>query len=192
MIYLKHTLVSILVILAVCFVPSDPTWAQENVFGFNVGTVFGGEEEVYLDDPIDTWVDRKSGLILGGQYYKKLSPTFMVGGYGEYEALNTEGEDGSRFGFGLTYLGRYPGDLSKGLGFELGGALGFTFADLGDLDSQSGLDFEIFLGPVIQIAPNMQGAIHLNGLYGWYSGGDVPEGVQNNRLALKLQIYRTF
>ena len=79
----------------------------------------------------------------------------MVGGYGEYEALNTEGEGGSRFGFGLTYVARYPGDLSSGLGFELGGKLGMTFAGMGDPDSQFGTDFGVFLGPIIQIAPNV-------------------------------------
>ncbi|MBN2104224.1 hypothetical protein JW835_09320 [bacterium] len=193
MTHVKHPLVIIMIILVVCFISSDPIRAQENVFGLDIGIVFSGEDLIYLDDPIDTWVDRESGPILSGQYYRKLSPTFMVGGYAEYEALNTEGDDGSRIGFGLTYIGRYPGDLSNGLGFELGGTLGFTFANLGDLDSQSGIDFGILLGPVMQISPNMQLAIHLNALYGWYSGGDVPEGVQNNRPpALKLQIYRSF
>lgn len=192
MIRLQRSLVSIVVVAVVLSVSSDSTWAQETVFGFNAGMVPGMEEGVYLDDPIDSWVDREVGVILGGQYYRRLSPTFMVGGYGEYEALNAEGERGSRFGFGLTYVARYPGDLSSGLGFELGGKLGVTFATLGDFDSQFGADFGVFLGPVIQIAPNMQAAVHFGSLYGWYGGGDDPEGVQNARPALRVQVYSTF
>lgn len=188
---LKRTVVNILVVFAFCLVFSNPVYAKGYVLGFNAGMIIAAENAVYVDDPLDMWVDRESGLILGAQYYKVLYPTLMIGSYLDYEALNTEGEDGTRIGFGFTALGRYPQNLEI-LGFEFGVTLGFTFASLGDLDSQKGPDFGIFLGPVLQIYPNIQVALHINGLLGWYGGGDSPESVLNDRGSVKLQVYASY
>jgi hypothetical protein len=191
MIYLKRTIVSILIFFAFCLVFSNPVYAKGYVLGFNTGMTIPAENSVYLANPLDTWADREVGIILGTQYYKVLYPTFMIGLYLDYETLNTEGEDGGRLGFGATWLSRYPQNL-KGLGFELGGTLGITFASLGTLDSQFGPDFGIFLGPVLQVHPNIRAAIHMNRFVGWYGGGDYPESVLNDRVSFKLQVYGSY
>ncbi len=179
---LSFTLMSVLIM-------TNIVSAQKYLIGANVGFVVSEESGVYLDDPLNIWIDRDNSFIFGIQFYKVLTESFMVGGYAEHEALNNPIENGSRHGFGVQYLGRYPEDFSSGIRLELGGMFGLASASLGELDSQFGVDYGVFFGPVIQINQNLEIAAHLNPFYGWYGGGDIPEGVQNTQPRLKVQIY---
>lgn len=198
--YFKCKLESIfirLIVFIICFVFLDYAWAQ-NVISLHGGIVIPEDEAFYMDVPVNRWYDREIGFIFGGQIYRKISSTFMIGLYGEYETINLSrtgimSEVGSRIGAGLTYLGRIPEDLPGGVGFELGGTIGAGFASLPfDLDSQIGIDFGAFMGPVVRISPTLHAAIHFVGSYGWYGGGDVPEGVQNVGGRLRGRLYFNF
>ena len=181
--FLRYLIVPSLAYLVLA-VPAN----AQNSFGFSAGLVMSEDEGFYVDDPCDCWLDRDMGFVIGAQYFRRISPSFRVGVYGELESIATTIEDGMRFGSGVSWVGRTR-DLARGPALELGGSLGLSYASLGEFDAQFGPDFSIFVGPAFSLGSGVQAAFHLVGLYGWYGGGDVPEGVQNSQLRMRVQVY---
>ena len=159
------------------------------MWAFHGGVVIPEEASVYLDDPLDGWADRKVSVTGGATYYFSGGSSFRYGIFSEFETINFDVDTGFRLGTGLAFAGRHP---AQGTGLQLGGGIGLSYASLGDLDGQIGLDFQVAIGPVFPVSPKVDLGIHLVGFYGWYGGGDVPEGVMNanGRVRAQVQFHR--
>jgi len=154
------------------------------------GVVFGGEDRLYLDEPVDDWLDRNSGPLLNATIQWPLTASFLGGAYLEYESIDTDFSSGSRIGLGATFTGRYL-PTANTIGLEAGGMVGFGFASADELDGQSGLEFGTSVGPVYRASPTLLVAAHLQSLYGFYDGGDIPEGIQNISIRLAVRVHYT-
>lgn len=158
---------------------------QDRMWAFHAGLVVPEDESFYVDDPFDGWLDRKLSFVLGATMFRMVSETFWYGPYAELETIDLSVESGTRLGGGFAFSSRYP---ARGTGFQVGGTVGLSYASIGDLDSQIGLDYSASLGVVWQYSPTMDIGVHAVGFYGWYGGGDVPQGVQNSNMRLRAQL----
>jgi hypothetical protein len=184
---LLPTLVLLLAFVLI-FVPGA-AWAQSNpVISVGSGLVLGGEERLYIDNPLDVWVDRDTDVLVSATVQWPLTSSFFGGAYLEYETISSDGVSGYRVGFGPTFMGRY---LQGSVGLEGGGMVGLGYATADGFDSQTGLEFGMLVGPVFQVSPSLLLGVHLQSLYGFYSGGDAPEGVQNISPRVAARLYFT-
>jgi hypothetical protein len=176
-------------------VPPPTNESQNTVVRFAaVGALTLGESEsYYVDDPFDVWLDRDAGPVIGlAVMFGRRA--FTLGGYLEYEVIPVSGDfeedaSGDRVGLGLATSGRLGRDDSV-IGFEVDGSIGYAFASPGgDLDTQAGFDFGIHVGPCLSFG-SYSLSITIGALYGYYSGGDTPEGIQNARTQVSLRLYR--
>jgi hypothetical protein len=173
-------------VLALILMASPALSETPKIVGLSGGIIIAEERSVYLDDPIDAWADRDGSFVLEAQLYWRVTEPFWMGPYVALETLSTPGQDGTRFGGGFTAAGRYP---ASGTGIQVGSTVGLSSVSLGDLDGQFGLDYSAFIGPIFQLSDRVDAAIHLVGFYGWYTGGDVPEAVQDSNPRVRFQVY---
>jgi len=190
---------SILLICLVLLLTIQTGNAYDKVYGINFGVARIEESSVYVDAPLDTWLDRGPSIFLSGQYLLKFSESSYLGGYLELERLSLEKKandftvfedieaSGTKIGFGLTWNNRIPKDFLKIFTFEFGGFGGYALANLTDFDMQRGFDFGVFFGPVFPISTNMEVAAHIVDSYGWYAG-DEPGGMQNVQPRFRVQL----
>ncbi|GAB4367385.1 MAG: hypothetical protein Kow0042_07960 [Calditrichia bacterium] len=189
-------------VILVCLILSLQATARagSSVFGLSLGIVRSENSGFYVDDPVNAWLDRSSGLVFSGQYYLQPTELSFVGAYLEYERFNLKKEyeefaeeenidaDASRVGFGLTWMFRTPENFLKFVVFELGGFGGVALMSVKDFDSLNGFDFGIFFGPVFPFSEKINLALHIADSYGWYHA-DKPEGVQNVQPKFRIQLY---
>jgi hypothetical protein len=173
--------------------------AYDKVFGINAGFARSEKSSVYVDAPIDTWLDRSPSIFLSGQYLFKFPESSYLGAYLELERLSLEKKandfnifedieaSGTKIAVGLTWNNRIPKEFLKIVTFEFGGFGGYALAKLTDFDLQKGFDFGVFFGPVFPVSENMEVAAHIVDSYGWYAG-DEPGGMQNVQPRFRVQV----
>lgn len=105
--------------------------------------------------------------------------SFRAGAYFTKETVNSEMDESfSHTGIGLTWLGSIPADIEQGeFGIQMGGYFGYGLLSHEILDSQSGMEMGILLGPVMRVTEHFEVAAHMASWSGYFSGRCSGRGV---------------
>ena len=160
-----------------------------NNIGFSAGLV-PAVNEIYIDDPFDTWPARQASYIVQLSYARHFTEACLFGPYLEFEKVRFTGFDSpelhsfQRFNAGINWLGKYP--LTK-LHMQLGGFVGFGFLRKADWDDLWGPDAGMIAGPAFETR-HFGVALHFQIGYAWYESTGIPQGVMlyNPKFLLKF------
>ena len=166
------------------------------VLAAQAGILRQDDARVFIDTPVNQWMERDGrGPALSAQGYYEVSRGFLLGFYAEYEKMrwasaqfpDTNGAF-DRIGVGVAYLGRFPREYNR-VAVEVGGRLGISYLPPSALDSQAGVEYGAFLGPLVKLNQRFALGVHAGGFYQGYRGGRVPTSIRTAQLRLQTVVY---
>jgi hypothetical protein len=169
------------VICILFFLVGIPLLSQDlikNYLGISAGIV-PAVTDMYFDDPLDVWPDRKVSPIFNAFYMRQIAELLRVGSYLQYERINFSDIAGininaiGSYNLGLIWLTQYP---KKALSMQLGGFTGFGFLNAKTWDSLSGFEYGIIAGPAYEMK-KIGFALHVHYGRAWYESSGFPIGV---------------
>jgi hypothetical protein len=165
--------------------------AQNLVIGAALGVQLSIEDNIYIDDPIDFWVDKESGIQPNIQVLLPVGEAFRAGAYFTKETVNSEMDESfDHTGFGLTWLGNVPSEIEEGeFGIQMGGYLGYGLVSHEVFDGQSGMEMGVLIGPMMRVTERLEIAVHMASWSGYFSGGDLPEGILIHTPLFRVQAF---
>jgi hypothetical protein len=171
-----------------------PLLSQEdlikNYLGVSVGVV-PGVTDMYFDDPLNIWPDRRISPVFNAFYARRLGELFRAGGYLGFERINFTDIAGTNinalngYNIGLTWLTQYP---KTAMSLQLGGFFGFGFLHARTWDTQTGFEYGIIAGPAYEMK-KIGIALHVHYGRAWYESSGFPLGVMLYDPKILLKVY---
>jgi hypothetical protein len=152
---------------------------RHNIIGAGIGMSPEYESAVWIGDPLNLWVTKKSSPVFQLFYARQVSDDVRLGGYFEYESASFTAYGGAeskatRLNIGVNWLAMFP---KSAFHMQLGGYLGYGSIKAADWDQALyGSDIGIIAGPAYET--DMYGiAIQAQYGKGYYTSSGIPTEV---------------
>lgn len=177
-------LLSLMLLLNLCIHGQE----NKNIIGIGAGISPAYDYAVWIGDPMNVWVTKKTSPVIQLFYARQLLESVRLGSYFEYENAKFEStnDKASRYNIGLNWIAQYPNTPFHA---QLGGYAGYGFINVSDWDQPLyGSDVGIMIGPAFE-KDNFGIALHLQYGKAYYKSSGNPDEVGLAIPKILLKVY---